>query len=136
MAELATIARTPTKPADDAPHLFLKEQPEGTTGLARRLNPERHYIACRWDYDITSKEMLADRRKLALVRAGNRICLAWPSDWGPHEQETGRAADLSPSLMAALDVYTDDEVEVYYPVTIDVYCSLLRRGFRDDDEVA
>ena len=32
---------------DDAPHLFLAEQPAGTTGLARRLNPARPYVACR-----------------------------------------------------------------------------------------
>src|SRR6478736_3583346 len=38
---------------EDAPYLFLAEQPPDTTGLARRLNPETYYIACRWDYDIT-----------------------------------------------------------------------------------
>lgn len=32
---------------DDAPHLFLDKQPEGTTGLARRLNPEMPYIRHR-----------------------------------------------------------------------------------------
>ena len=31
----------------DAPYLFLPYQPEGTSGLARRLNPFIHYIACR-----------------------------------------------------------------------------------------
>jgi hypothetical protein len=36
---------------DDAPHLFLPQQPAGTTGLARRLDPARPYIACRWNYD-------------------------------------------------------------------------------------
>src|SRR5215831_7850460 len=35
---------------DEAPHLFLDEQPIGTTGLARRLDPDVYYIACRWDY--------------------------------------------------------------------------------------
>ena len=29
---------------------FLPEQPPGTTGLARRLNPSSFYIACRWNY--------------------------------------------------------------------------------------
>src|SRR4029079_17451835 len=42
----------------DAPHLFLPYQPEGTTGLARRLNPHVHYIACRWNYDVISKAQL------------------------------------------------------------------------------
>lgn len=102
---------------DDAPHLFLAEQPPNTTGLARRLNPEKHYVACRWDYDITSKEMLADKTRLAIVRTRFHVCLASPADWGPH-QDTNRVADLSPSLLAALDLYTDDEVEVIYPVAL------------------
>ena len=41
--------------------------------------------------------------------------LAHPADWGPHEQETGRAADLSPALMESLGIGTDDIVEVIYP---------------------
>jgi N-acetylmuramoyl-L-alanine amidase len=98
----------------DAPHLFLPEQPEGTTGLARRLNPNIFYVACRWDYNTTPKEMLAEPSLQAIVRAGNREFYAWPADWGPH-QDTGRVADLSPALMAALDLDTDDEVEVIYP---------------------
>lgn len=98
-----------------APHLFLATQPEGTTGLARRLNPYVSYIACRWDYAVTPKEMLAGM-DMALVRATRtgKEQLAFPSDWGPHD-DTGRVADLSPSLMTALDIETDDEVEVIYP---------------------
>lgn len=102
---------------DEAPHLFLDEQPSGTTGLARRLDPDVHYVACRWDYDITPKEMLADSNLRALVRnpkTGKQI-LAWPADWGPHE-DTGRVADLSPAVMDELGLATDDEVEVTYPV--------------------
>lgn len=103
----------------DAPHLFLDEQPCGTTGLARRLNPDVPYIACRWDYDVTPKEMLDDHDKYAVVvsKATGRRRLAWPSDWGPHE-DTGRVADLSPGLMEALDLTTDDEVIVRYPVSV------------------
>jgi len=100
---------------EDAPHLFLPEQPEGTTGLARRLNPDVFYVACRWDYDITPKTMLADSTRLALIRAGNRVCMAWPADWGPHE-DTGRVADLSPGVMEKLGIDTDDKVEVVYPI--------------------
>lgn len=98
---------------DDAPQLFLPYQPEGTSGLARRLNPFVHYVACRWDYGVTSKEMLRSG-KLALVRAGGMELTAFPADWGPHE-DTGRIADLSPSLMDDLKLTTDDEVEVIYP---------------------
>ena len=37
--------------------------------------------------------------------------MALPADWGPNEK-TGRVADLSPGLMEALGIDTDDEVEV------------------------
>jgi len=99
---------------NEARHLFLSEQPVGTTGLARRLNPQLFYVACRWDYHETPKSFLADPLYRALVRAKGKEFLAWPADWGPHE-DTGRVADLSPGLMAALDLSTDDEVEVIYP---------------------
>ena len=99
---------------DQAPHLFLPYQPEGTSGLARRLNPYVHYVACRWNYNVTSRDMLLD--KVALVRApATGIALtAFPADWGPHEN-TGRVADLSPGLLADLGIETDDEVEVRFP---------------------
>src|SRR5262245_1113325 len=99
---------------DTAPHLFLREQPSGTTGLARRLNPNIFYVACRWDYDETPKEMLAEASRQAIVRANGREFYVWPADWGPHS-DTSRVADLSPGLMAALGLDTDDEVEVIYP---------------------
>ena len=100
---------------DDAPQLFLPFQPAGTTGLARRLNPYIHYVACRWDYAQTPKPSLLE--DVALVRAlKTGIALkAFPADWGPHEQKTGRAADLSPGLMDDLGILTDDEVEVIFP---------------------
>jgi N-acetylmuramoyl-L-alanine amidase len=99
---------------DEAPHLFLPYQPEGTSGLARRLNPHIHYIACRWDYDDTPKAMLLDQ--VALVRAPSTgmALTAFPADWGPNEK-TGRVADLSPGLMADLRIETDGEVEVVFP---------------------
>jgi hypothetical protein len=98
---------------DEAPHLFLPEQPPNTTGLARRLNPWVSYVACRWDYVVTNTEMLLSRR--ALVRAeGGRELLAFPADWGPHSS-TNRIADLSPGLMENLGLKTDDPVEVIFP---------------------
>ena len=98
---------------DTAPYLFLPKQPPNTTGLARRLDPDVFYVACRWDYAKTPKTMLATSEQ-ALVQAGEKKFLAWPSDWGPHE-DTGRVADISPGLMAALGIETDDVVEVTYP---------------------
>lgn len=102
---------------DQAPHLFLDQQPPGTTGLARRLDPAVFYVACRWDYSVTPKSMLDDKELLAQVysKKTGRAEYAWPADWGPH-QDTGRAADLSPGLMTALGISTDDEVQVDYPI--------------------
>jgi N-acetylmuramoyl-L-alanine amidase len=99
----------------DKPEVFLPYQPEGTTGLARRLNPYTNYVACRWSYDTTPKSMLAGPDR-ALVRAlaTGREALAFPCDWGPNEN-TGRVADLSPGLCEVLGLETDMEVEVIYP---------------------
>lgn len=99
---------------DDAPQLFLPFQPEGTTGLARRLNPYVHYFAMRFDYAVHPKETLLN--KLALIRnvMTGVTMKAMPADWGPHG-DTDRVVDLSPSLMEDLDLDTDDTVEVIFP---------------------
>lgn len=96
---------------DMAPDLFLDEQPPGTTGLARRLDPDEFYIAMRWDYDEISKEDLL--RTICIVRSPETSKAFWarPADWGPHE-DTGRICDISPGLMQALGVETDDELEI------------------------
>jgi N-acetylmuramoyl-L-alanine amidase len=97
-----------------AEHLFLPTQPSGTTGLARRLNVWTPYVACRWDYQSTPKSTLLEN--MALVRSTKTgiAIKAFPADWGPNEK-TGRIADISPGLMDALGIETDDEVEVTYP---------------------
>jgi N-acetylmuramoyl-L-alanine amidase len=103
---------------EDAPWLFLAKQPPGTTGLARRMDPSVFYVACRWPYDDgVPKDMLANSGQMALVtnKKTGVARLAHPADWGPHEAETGRAADLSPALAESLGVTTDDEVTVVYP---------------------
>lgn len=101
---------------EQQPSLFLSYQPEGTTGLARRLNPDTFYIACRWDYDETPAYMLLEEMALVRNPKTGKFRKAHPADWGPHE-DTGRVADLSPGLMSALGLSTDDEVEVYFPIT-------------------
>ena len=101
---------------EDAPYLFLPRQPEGTTGLARRLNSNAvHYIALRFDYDEMPKEEIL--KHVALVRNPKTgfTLRAYPADWGPNEEETGRVADISPRLMEDLGLTTDDEVEVIFP---------------------
>ncbi len=111
---------------DGAPvGLFLKTQPEGTTGTARRLDPQAHYIAMRWAYSktqagkemefgkrldiVTSRAWLRNNR--VRVSANGQAYLVLPVDFGPNGR-TDRVADLSPGLAAALGVKTDDEVTV------------------------
>jgi len=106
---------------EECPHLMLPEQPSGTSGMARRLDGNVFYVACRWDYSTTPKDMLRNQSLKAGVRnpRTGKVFAAFPADWGPHEQETGRAADLSPALAEALELGTDDECEVAYPIGID-----------------
>lgn len=104
----------------EAEHLFLPTQPIGTTGLARRLNIWTPYLACRWNYDKTSKEMLAGSDMALVTATKTGISMkAFPADWGPagpeSDHNTGRVTDLSPGLMEALGIQTDDEVRVVYP---------------------
>src|SRR5690348_5073815 len=40
------------------PDIFLPTQPPGTTGAARRLNPDAMYLATRWDFNVTPKSHL------------------------------------------------------------------------------
>jgi len=100
----------------DAPHLFLPEGTPGTEGmgLARQLNPYVPYVACRWDYNVTSKEFLLEHMALVKSLKTGVAIKAFPADWGPNEN-TGRVADLSPGLMDYLGIQTDDEVEVIFP---------------------
>lgn len=100
---------------EDKPRIFLDKQPPGTTGLARRLDPDTHYVAMRWDYDQFPKDVLAGSA-MAMVKSPKtgKSFRAHPADWGPHV-DTGRVADISPGLMEALGIDTDDEVEVVYP---------------------
>lgn len=91
--------------------LFLPAPPPGTTGLGRRLNPDKYYLACRWNYDQTSREFLRNCTALVQNPQNGRSAYARPVDWGPNTS-TGRTADLSPGLAAALSLDTDDDVIV------------------------
>jgi hypothetical protein len=96
---------------DQAESLFLDAQPSGTTGLARRLDPEEYFIAMRWDYEEISKADL--KRTICLVRSPDSGKAYWarPADWGPNSN-TGRICDISKGLMEALEVDTDEELEI------------------------
>jgi len=98
------------------PDLFLPAQPAGTTGLARRLNPQAKYLACRWVLGVTPKSFLKLATTLVKVTnpANGQSANARPADTGP-AIATGRVADLSPSLAAALGLETDHICRVEIP---------------------
>jgi len=76
-------------------YLFLPTPPPGTTGLGRRLNPDKYYFACRWNYNDTPREFL----KGALARVENpsngRSADARPVDWGPNISDGARGGFVS-----------------------------------------
>jgi len=93
---------------------FLKDQPEGTTGLARRLDPESFYIAARWNYAETSREYLRTHQVTVINASTGTSTRAQPVDWGPSAL-TGRVADISPGLAKHLDLGRDDDIIVQIP---------------------
>ena len=105
---------------EDKPVLFLSYQPEGTTGLARRLNPEQPYLACRFPYDSETKakwrEVLLKEMAMVYAPKTGKSIKCYPADWGPHS-DTDRVADLSPSALEYLGIETDDDVVVTFPCT-------------------
>lgn len=88
--------------------LFLRAQPSGTTGLARRLNPQAAYIAWRFDGSRPRSEI---RAQIATLTANGRTIKACVADWGPNTR-TGRVVDLSPGAALFLGVETDDTIHV------------------------
>ena len=85
------------------------------TGLGRRLDPTKFYVAYRWDYTKTSKAFLRTVGvHLTNPKTGKTInCL--PVDWGPNSR-TGRVCDMSPGAAAALGLQTDDTVTITIPL--------------------
>ncbi len=101
---------------EECPWLMLPKQPSNTTGMARRLDPSVFYFAARFDYSVTPKEMLRGPQMGMITATKTGISrLAHVADWGPHEEQTGRACDISPGLMENLGIDTDSEVTVTYP---------------------
>ncbi len=83
--------------------------------MARRLNPNAYYIACRWNYHELPRSYL--RSVTAVVINPNKLNTSANArcvDYGPAEN-TGRIADLSPGLARDLGLQTDDEVVIHIP---------------------
>jgi hypothetical protein len=78
-------------------------------------------VACRWPYSDETKAQWREvlLKEMALVQSPKtgKSIKCYPADWGPHEEKTGRAADLSPSAMEYLGIETDDDVIVTFPYT-------------------
>lgn len=96
-------------------YLFLSAPPPGTSGLGRRLDPTKYYLACRWDYSQTPRAVLRDSLATVFNPQNGGSVSARPVDWGP-SPDTQRVADLSPGVAGALGLNTDDFVTVsIYP---------------------
>jgi len=92
-------------------YLFLPAPPPGTSGLGRRLDPSKFYLACRWVYSETPRDFLRNNLATILNPQNGRSVSARPVDWGPNP-DTNRVADLSPGVAGALGLNTDDFVTV------------------------
>ncbi len=83
-------------------------QAGGAHGLARRINPDKPYLACRWP--TNRYDFLRGATIWVENPAGKKVA-ARAVDWGPNAR-TGRVADLSPGLARELGLDTDDTCAV------------------------
>lgn len=100
---------------EELPNYFLRP-PTGDEGLGRLLNPDKYYIACRWNYSVTPKRYLISTVVKVINPKNGKYVEAQPVDWGPAEW-TGRVADLSPGLATQLGLDTDDVCIVEIPLS-------------------
>ena len=96
------------------PGLIRTPAEAGFPGLARRLNPDMFYIACRWEQIRTHRRFL--QKAEIIVEANGKSAKARAVDFGPGIMT--RVADLSPGLAKFLGLNTDDEVVVRIPIKL------------------
>jgi len=92
----------------------LIEHSPASVGLARRLDPDAWYVACRWPgWEPESRPQSRRRVRECRARVTGRFGTVWatPVDWGPHAL-TGRAVDMSPGLASAIGARTGDSVRL------------------------
>jgi Uncharacterized protein conserved in bacteria (DUF2272) len=83
--------------------------------LGRNLaNNQAHYLACRWNYDLTPGSFLVATDVIVRNPLTGASFTARPVDWGPAAW-TGRIADLSDRLALNLGLRTNDECEIIVP---------------------
>ena len=100
---------------EELPDYFLRP-PNGEEGLGRLLNPNKYYIACRWNYSVTPRRYLISTVVKVTNPKNGQSAEAKPVDWGPAEW-TGRVADISPGLALKLGLETDDLCIVEIPLS-------------------
>lgn len=110
---LVEVSEMPLYPAN----MFLTPSEAGAPGLARRLNPKKPYIACRWEElglpigKFRKHLQLADI-EVESVATGQKISGVRAVDAGPGILT--RVCDLSP-IFQSLGLDTDNEVIVRIP---------------------
>jgi hypothetical protein len=93
----------------------LFEDNKGPALGRRLLNQTTSYIACRWDYQTTSRLHLLGSEVTVRNPLTGKTVKAKPADWGPAEW-TNRVADLSDFAKDQLGLSTDDVCEVIIPL--------------------
>lgn len=92
--------------------LFLAVQPPGTTGLARRLDPDAFYIAMRWsDHKISQETAARALFRLTNPHKAAPQVFAQGADFGPATR-VKRLVDMSPGCADRLGLETDQIVRV------------------------
>jgi rhodanese-related sulfurtransferase len=109
--------------------VFLDE-PKHTTGLMSRLDPNKFYLVCRYDQRDQSMVAYLKSHEVNVTNPRHpirafffpvkaRVVEKGPPDQGKFDHEKRQykdyAAGLSPGLARALDLNTDDEVEISFP---------------------
>jgi hypothetical protein len=93
---------------------LLPNQPEGTSGLARRLDPKSSYISARWDLTRFPRRFLQTHKVTVTNPRDGKTAEAQPVDWGP-DAKSGRVADISPGLAQKLGLSIGDEAIIQIP---------------------
>lgn len=98
------------------PEIFLSGAHPTNIALGHLLNPDAMYIACPWNYHVTTPGwLLMHQLRVTSMRNNTlRTAMVWPADWGPNPK-TGRIADLSPGAAKVLGVDTGDIVKIEIP---------------------
>lgn len=76
------------------------------------LKEDDYYCAMRWDYKKHPRNWL-QTIEVTITAMNGKTIKAKPVDWGPGKQS--RIIDVSPGIMKALGIKTDDTVVVLIP---------------------